>query len=79
VLNIQEYANYCQATEGKGCDDKRFATHTKSLGADPKKGITMANFSKLYREEKFKTHCGQVSRPSHLIPSRPAARWLRGR
>jgi hypothetical protein len=61
VLNIQEYANYCQATEGKGCDDKRFATHTKSLGADPKKGITMANFSKLYREEKFI--------PSHPIPA----------
>ncbi len=59
LLNQQEYANFCQVTEGGGCDDKRWDTHRKSLGADGEAGLTKEHFCMLYLDSRFKKHFGK--------------------
>lgn len=60
VLNQAEYHAFCSKTEGTGCDDARWATHTKSLGADAAVGLKRGNFAKLYTETRFKKHYGRA-------------------
>eukprot|EP01047_Picozoa_sp_COSAG01_P042824 COSAG01_NODE_3763_length_5720_cov_3.247109_6_plen_124_part_00 len=47
-LTHAEYAAFCEATEGQGCDAKRWAQHCCSLGvADPDAGMPLENFGRL--------------------------------
>lgn len=54
------YARFCQATEGVGCDEKRWAQHCKALGVtDPSNGMRIGYFGKLYTQKRFKKHFGK--------------------
>lgn len=61
ALSNLEYAAFCEATEGQGCDEKRWQQHCRSLGvADIAGGICLGDFGKLYTEKRFKRHFGKV-------------------
>jgi hypothetical protein len=48
ALGMQQYAAFCQATEGQGCDGKRWSDHCRSLGVDkPEDGISLGHFGRL--------------------------------
>ena len=59
LLNQREYADFCQVTEGTGCDETRWDTHRKSLGADGAAGLTKEHFCMLYLDARFKKHYGK--------------------
>ena len=56
MLNQEEYADFCTVTEpeGSGCDDTRWESHRKTLGADGQPGLTLEHFALLYLDSRFK-------------------------
>ena len=60
-LGREYYARFCQATEGVGCDEARWASHCKALGvSDTADGMPIGHFGKLYTQKRFKKHFGKV-------------------
>ena len=59
-LSREQYARFCQATEGAGCDETRWSQHCKALGVqDPSEGLPVGHFGKLYTQKRFKKHFGK--------------------
>ena len=59
-LSREQYSRFCQATEGAGCDETRWAQHCKALGVqDPSEGMPIGHFGKLYTQNRFKKHFGK--------------------
>ena len=59
-LSREQYSRFCQATEGAGCDEKRWAQHCKALGVtNPSEGMPIGHFGKLYTQKRFKKHFGK--------------------
>ena len=60
ALSREQYSRFCQATEGAGCDEKRWAQHCKALGVvDAGAGMPIGHFGKLYTQKRFKKHFGK--------------------
>ena len=55
---MQEYSNYCLATEQKACEETRWKLHRKTL--EVHELLKLENFSKLYSEPRFKKHFGRL-------------------
>ena len=63
ALDQKEYDAYCQVTEaGAGCDDERWESHKKTLGAEEAGVLSLGSFSRLYSDEKMRKHYGHEQR-----------------
>ena len=70
LLNQEEYGAFCAATEGAGCDDKRWAAHSKSLGSEGTP-LKKEDFAKLYTEARFKKHFGKQQQDLEAAQAAP--------